>query len=216
MNAFVPGTAQGGILLADWQVFIIVAAIVGAIVVALIVVPPIVWRRRDDALPPQFKKNTPLEIAYTVVPLLIVAALFWVTLKNDWPVEAQVSKPYAVVHVTAFRWSWRFDYPADGVSVSGTPQSPPELALALGEPTRIELVSADVNHAFWVPAFLFKRDAIPGFTNSFDLTPVRAGVYRGECGEFCGIDHAGMTFQVRVLPPAAYRAWIAQHKKAGG
>ena len=215
MNAFVPGTAQGGIMLADWMVFIIAGAIIGGIVVVLIVVPPVLWRRRDTGFPPQFKKNTPLEIGYTVVPLLIVAVLFWVTLKYEWPVEAQTAKPYAVVHVTAYRWSWRFDYPADGVSVSGTPQQPPELALALGEPTRIDLVTADVNHAFWVPAFLFKRDAIPGFTNSFDLTPVHTGVYRGECGEFCGLDHAGMTFQVRVLAPAAYRAWIAQHKKGG-
>ncbi len=214
MGAFDPGTSQGHVLLGDWQIFLWTAAIVGAIVVVLILLPLFLWRRRDGAAPARFQGNPPLEIAYTILPLLIVLGLFWVTLTRERRVEAQTPTPYAVVHVDAFRWSWRFVYPAEGVVVTGTPQHPPEMALPLGETTGIVLVSDDVDHSFWVPDFLFKRDAIPGFVNRFDLTPTRAGVFRGECAEFCGLGHTDMTFSVRVLPLPAYRAWLAAHRSA--
>ena len=205
-------TTQGQTLLGDWQIFLYTAAVVVAIVVLLILVPLFVWRRKDGRYPAQFSKNTPLEIGYTVLPLLIVGALFYVTMVREKSVEAQTSKPFAVVDVTGYRWSWRFTYPGQYVTVAGTPQSAPEFALPLGQTTRIVLNSADVNHAFWIPAFLFKRDAIPGFSNSFDLTPTRPGVFRGVCAEFCGLDHAMMTFSVRVLPAPKYRAWLASHR----
>lgn len=208
-----PGTAQGQLLFGDWVVFAVTGVIIGAIVVALILGSAVAWRRREGSgFPPQFKKNTPLEIGYTVVPLLIVTALFAVTFVKERGVEAQASSPAAVVDVTAFRWSWRFDYPREGVTVTGRPQDPPEFALPLGKTTRIVLVSDDVIHAFWIPAFLFKRDAVPGLRNSFDFTPSRPGTFRGVCAEFCGLEHANMTFAVRVLPEAEYRRWLAAHK----
>lgn len=208
-----PGTTQGAVLSGDWLIFFITAAIIAAIVVLLILVPLVLWRRRSPGyFPPQFKKNTPLEISYTIVPLLIVGALFYVTLTRERSVEAQVARPDAVVHVTAFRWSWRFDYPGEGVGISGRPQEPPEFALPLGKTSRIILDSVDVIHAFWIPDFLFKRDAIPGMSNSFDLTPTHPGSFRGVCAEFCGLDHANMTFTVRVLPENQYRTWLAAHR----
>ncbi|MDQ2663287.1 MAG: cytochrome c oxidase subunit II [Candidatus Eremiobacteraeota bacterium] len=209
------GTTQGQTLLGDWQIFLYTALAIVVIVVLLILVPLFVWRRKkNNDFPPQFKKNTPLEITYTIIPLLIVGVLFYVTMVREKSVEAQTASPFAIVDVTGYRWSWRFQYPRDRVTVSGTPQAPPEFALPLGQTTRIVLDSVDVNHAFWIPAFLFKRDAIPGFTNSFDLTPTRQGVFHGVCAEFCGLDHTGMTFSVRVLPPAAYRRWLESHRNA--
>ncbi len=205
-------TAQAQILLGAWQIFLICGLAIAAIVISLIFVCLFAWRRRDESFPPQFRKNTPLEISYTIVPLLIVAALFYVTLVREWAVEAQSPKPATTVHVTAYRWSWRFEYPREGVRIDGTPQNPPEFVLPLNQPARIELTSEDVNHAFWIPKFLFKRDAIAGFVNTFDLTPTRAGVYHGLCAEFCGLDHTMMTFSVRVLPPAQFRAWIASKR----
>lgn len=207
-------TVQGHTLLGDWQIFFCAAIVIYVIVALLIVVPLLIWRRRADGLPPQFNQNPALEIGYTIVPLLIVGGLFYVTLTREWSVEAQTPTPYATVRVTGFRWSWRFDYPHTGVAITGTPQMPPEMALPLGQTTRIDLISNDVNHAFWVPAFLFKRDAIPGFTNSFDLTPTRIGVFHGLCAEFCGLDHALMTFSVRVLPPDQFKAWLVAHRGA--
>lgn len=208
-----PATAQGSVLLGDWTIFLYTAIAVYAVVVVLILIPAIVWRRRGETLPAQFGGNSPLEIGYTIAPLLIVAALFYVTLTREWRVEAESPKPYTTVLVTGFRWSWRFEYPSTGLTITGTPQSPPELALPLRETTQIDLTSSDVNHAFWVPQFLFKRDAIAGFRNSFDLTPTRAGVYRGVCAEFCGLAHAGMTFTVRVLPRREFDVWLARGGK---
>jgi len=205
-------TAQGESLLADWRIFFYTAIVVAVIVYGLILLPLVLWRRRGDAYPVQFRQNAPLEIAYTIVPLLIVAVLFVFTFVYERRVEAQSTHPFATVDVTAFRWSWRFVYPRERVTVAGTPQAPPEFALPLDRTTRIVLTTRDVNHAFWIPQFLFKRDAIAGFTNSFDLRATRPGTYRGLCAEFCGLDHAGMTFTVRVLPETQYRAWLASHR----
>ncbi|MFN2528019.1 MAG: cytochrome c oxidase subunit II [Candidatus Baltobacteraceae bacterium] len=205
-------TSQGQTMLGDWQIFFYTALAIAAIVVFLILLPLWVWRRRSADYPPQFKQNPPLEITYTIIPILIVGVLFYFSLVKEWSVEAQTAHPDAVVNVTAYRWSWRFEYPHDHVTISGTPQTPPQFALPLAKTTRIVLTSADVNHAFWIPNFLFKRDAIPGFVNTFDLTPTRAGVYRGLCAEFCGLDHTMMTFTVRVLPFAQYRQWLESHR----
>ena len=73
----------------------------------------------------------------------------------------------------------------------------------------------DVDHAFYVPAFLFKRDAIPGHPNIFDLSGIKPGSYRGECAEFCGLDHAYMTFTLRALPMPQFRAWVGSHTGSG-
>ena len=80
--------------------------------------------------------------------------------------------------------------------------------LPLGRTIRVVLTSNDVIHSFWVPDFLFKRDAIPGRPTQFDLTTTEAGTFRGECAEFCGLNHAYMTFRVRVASPEAYAAWL--------
>jgi cytochrome c oxidase subunit 2 len=76
------------------------------------------------------------------------------------------------------------------------------------------LTSNDVIHSFYVPGFLFKRDAIPGRVTEFDLRPDRLGVYRGECAEFCGLDHAYMNFTVRVVPAAQFQAWLSSQRSA--
>ena len=79
------------------------------------------------------------------------------------------------------------------------------LILPVGETIRFVLTSRDVIHSFYVPDFLFKRDVIPGVRNRFDITIEEPGMYRGYCAEFCGLDHARMTFSVRALSPADYR-----------
>ena len=94
----------------------------------------------------------------------MVIGLFGATLAFEAPVDRVLAAPANRIAATAFRWSWEFSYP-NGRSVYGTPAAPPTLYLPLGEATEIDLRSADVTHSFWVPAFLFKRDAIPGMTN---------------------------------------------------
>jgi cytochrome c oxidase subunit II len=213
MSVFDPATIQGQIMRGDWVVFVAASVVVAVLVYAFILLPLLLWRRRSDRLPPQFDGNGPIEIGGVIVSLLIVGGLFYVTYSREMPVDAVEPHPAHEIDVTAFRWSWEFDYPGSSIHIVGTPQRPPELVLPQGEQTEIALRSADVTHSFWVPAFLFKRDAIPGIVNRFDLTPVRSGQFRGLCAQFCGLDHALMTFTVRVVPPASYREWIANGGK---
>ncbi len=211
--AFLPAgaTAQADQLHQVWSVFFYAGLFVAVVVYALILGPLFVWRRRGDGYPPQFRRNNKLEVFYTVVPLLIVAALFALTYKKETSVEQLVARPDATVDVIAFAWSWKFHYPGGALDIVGTPQKPPEMVIPVEGTTRINLTSTDVNHAFWVPGFLFKRDAIAGISNHFDLRPIRTGTYRGQCAEFCGLDHALMSFTIRVVSAADYRRWLQAH-----
>src|SRR5918997_1639468 len=100
-------------------------------------------------------------------------------------------------------------------NVPGEPGEPPEMVLPLGRPVQLELISTDVNHAFWVPDFLSKRDLIPGVENSITVTPTETGSYIGRCAEFCGLDHWQMYFSVRVVPEDEYEAWIDDQQSDG-
>jgi cytochrome c oxidase subunit 2 len=205
---------QAQVLRQDWIVFTLAGLFVAVVVFGLILIPLVVWRRRSDEYPPQFRRNTKLEITYTIIPLLIVIVLFAITYRNEVIVKHLSPRPAGTVEVTAFQWSWRFHYPGTTINIVGTPQAPPQLVLPIDETTRINLTSSDVNHAFWIPGFLFKRDAIAGVKNSFDLRPTRVGVYLGRCAEFCGLDHALMSFSVRVVSRADYNRWLRARRSS--
>jgi cytochrome c oxidase subunit 2 len=200
----------------NWAIFTIVAAFVAVAVLGLIIFPLVRWRRRPgDALPPQFANNYPLELAWTILPLLVVGGLFVATYRAEARVDAVSDRPAAIVAVDAYRWGWTFAYrggptvggASSGPASLGVAQPMPELVLPAGETTRIELSSSDVDHGFWIPDFLFKRDAIPGQTTAFDLSPTKLGTFEGRCSAFCGLQHANMLFRVRVVTPAAFAAW---------
>lgn len=197
-------------LASDWVLFALVGLAVALLVWGLILFAVVRWRRPRagaDDFPPQFRNNNPLEIAWTVAPLLLVIGLFVYTYRAEANVESLVPKPDVTVAVNAYRWGWSFTYDGGGPSINGAERNPPEMVIPLGETTRIVLTSSDVNHAFWVPDFLFKRDAIPGRTSSFDLRPSKLGTFLGHCAEFCGLDHALMNFSVRVVPPDEFARW---------
>jgi len=206
-----PATQQAHAVTDLWTVFIVAAAGVGALVWGLITIAIVRYRRRStDAttIPPQIHDAPRLKIAWTIGPIVLVLILFWMTLGALDRIDAR--EPGRVtVDVTAFRWQWRFDYPDTGVSVVGGPGTPAEMVVPAGEPIHIVLTATDVAHAFFVPAFLFKRDAIPGRPNEFDLTIVEPGAYGGQCAEFCGVFHDRMTLTVRAVTRPEYEAWLA-------
>ncbi|MBC5825985.1 MAG: cytochrome c oxidase subunit II [Candidatus Eremiobacteraeota bacterium] len=192
-----------------WGVLLWTGIAVGIIVYALILWSVLRYRNRSDATPPpQFTGNPPLEITWTVIPLLIVGVLFFLTYRVERYVQDVSPHPAVTVNVTAFRWSWRFLYQGSGKAIAGTPDQPPQLVLPVGQTVRVIVTSQDVVHSFYVPEFLFKRDAIPGVKNAFDLDIAKPGVYRGECAEFCGLSHARMLFTVKAVPAAAFASWM--------
>jgi len=212
-----PATEQARAVSDLWTVFVIAAAGVGALVWGLITIALVRYRRRAaDAgtLPAQVRDAPRLEIAWTIGPILLVLVLFWLTLGALERIDAR-TPGRVTVDVTAFRWQWRFDYPGTGVSVTGGPDIPAEMVVPAGEPIHIVLTATDVIHSFYVPQFLFKRDAIPGRPNEFDLTIDEPGAYGGQCAEFCGVFHDRMTLTVRAVTRPEYEAWLAGKQVPG-
>jgi cytochrome c oxidase subunit II len=165
--------------------------------------------RREGGRPPQIRTNVPVEVAWTLVPALLVALLFGMTVVSVASIQAVASGPQVRLAVEAFRWGWSFRFPDLGVGVTGASPSGPEVELPVGQPIEVSLSASDVIHSFYVPDFLAKYDAIPGREHRFPLLIERPGSYAGECAEFCGIGHSRMPFTIRAVSPAAFEEWIA-------
>jgi cytochrome c oxidase subunit 2 len=208
-------TNQAPRILSLWQGSWIAALAVGALTWGLILWPVVFFRRKrtDTGLPPQTRYNLPIEVFYTVVPIIMIAVFFFFTARDEDKITHVTSNPDHTITVTAVQWSWQFTYDTDGgpqATTTGTPAKPPTLYLPLGQSVLFKLQSDDVIHSFWVPAFLFKMDVIPGQNNKFEITPTKLGHYDGRCAELCGKDHARMLFNVLVVSPGAYQAHVTQ------
>jgi cytochrome c oxidase subunit 2 len=201
-----------------WTWSVIAALAVGVFVWGLIFWVVLRYRKKGDHLPPQTRYNLPIEVLYTVVPFLIVAVLFYYTAVTQNYVNEESRNPDVRVLVTGFKWNWQFSYPAERDATGEvlvarpTTQQVPILVVPTGKRIRIEETSEDVIHSFWVPELLFKRDVIPGRTNSFEVTIDKAGAYVGRCAELCGTYHANMNFEMRAVDFPTYQRFIAERK----
>lgn len=199
-----------------WQTMWVAAFIIGGLTLVLILWPAVFHRRsRMGEVPVQTRYNVPLEVLYTFVPVVIILVIFGYTARDTAEITKLRDDPDNVVNVVGFRWNWAFNYVDDQAYDIGTPEQEATLWLPVGERTRFELTSPDVIHSFWVPNFLYKQDMIPGRTNMVDLTPNQVGEYRGRCAELCGVDHARMLFNVKVVERAEYDAHVAELKARG-
>jgi len=211
-----PATVEAGIIKNLWDGSWIAAWIVGILTWGLMIWASIAYRRRHRSeVPEQTRYNLPIEILYTVLPLIMILGLFFFTARDQSEILTVSNDEDRTVEVVGFRWNWAFNYIDDEAYSVGTPAVPAELVLPVGEKVRFELVSPDVIHSFWVIDFLFKMDVIPGKTNVFELTPDKVGVYAGKCAELCGTEHARMLFTVRVVERPEYDAYIADLKARG-
>jgi cytochrome c oxidase subunit II len=208
-------TEQGQAIFNLYNLFMYIAAVVFVVVSGLVIWSVIRYRRRDDELPTQTHGNNKLELTWTVIPTVIVLFLFVVTIQAQDKVLDTSGDADIDLTVTAFQWSYRFTYEGTGAEVLGTPDSIPELVVPVGERIRVKLLSADVVHTFYVPQTLFKRQAIPGTENEFDLTFDKEGLYHGQCTQFCGLAHTDMTFRVRVVTHGEYQSWLAETSRRG-
>jgi cytochrome c oxidase subunit II len=221
-----PVTKQGKVTLTLWQGSWIAAFAVGFTVWGLILCAVIFYRKRSDRVPEQVRYNLPIEITYTVLPFILIGVLFFFTARDENYIDALPPHPDVIVNVTGSQWTWTFTYPQYKVArsdfgavtelgpqwngvVPGNENQLPLLEIPIGETVRFNLTSIDVVHSFWIVPFEFKRDVIPDHPNHFEVTPTAAYTGIGRCTELCGLYHSRMLFQVKIVPAAQFRKWIA-------
>ncbi len=188
----------------------------------------------------QFHENTAVEVAWTLIPFLILIALA-VPATGTLIAMRDTSEPDMTIKATGYQWKWGYDYlkgegegisfystlstpraQIDGSDVAGRNANPNYLletdthvVVPVGKKVRVLVTAADVIHAWYVPALAVKQDAVPGFIRDTWFKAERTGIFRGQCAELCGKDHGFMPIVVEVVEPAQYTAWVnSQQKKA--
>jgi cytochrome c oxidase subunit 2 len=199
-----------------WQGAWITAGVVGVFTLILILWPVFFHRKKDDEFPKQSRYHVPTEIAYTLIPFIIVAVLFAFTAIDESKITKVTPAAQAKhnIHVTGIQWSWQFNYDDAGTkaTVTGTPAQPPTLVLPQGEKVRFTLTSNDVDHGFWIPAFMIQIQNLPGVENHLEFSANKLGSYPGRCNILCGRNHSQMLFTVKVVTPAQYQNYLSTFK----
>src|SRR5215475_4182206 len=211
-NIFAP-VSTPAVLIREVSFFVLAITAVIFVIVAGFSVYTIVRyrRRRSDgpSEPPQIYGSDRIELAWTVVPFLIVVVLFLVTTRYIWGIERRPQPPDALeITIIGNQWWWDVRYPKLGIVTANEIHVPVSDASnpAL---TFITVKSVDVAHSFWVPQLAGKMDAIPNKTNYVWIEPHRVGTYVGQCAEYCGLQHAVMFLVVVVHPKDEFQAWVA-------
>ena len=210
----------------------IAALVVGIITWGLIVWCLVAYRRRKGTVgfPRQTSFNLPLEVFYLTIPLFMVVVFFYFTDRDQQAIDNRSEPADVVVDVRGKQWAWDFNYKAGDVieedvyeagvqtNLTGNTidmEQLPTLYLPVNKSVDLELNARDVIHSFWVPAFLQKRDMIPGKTNYIRFTPTKEGTYDGKCAELCGEYHSEMLFRVKVVSESEFQAHMDELREAG-
>jgi cytochrome c oxidase subunit 2 len=218
-----PASEQGEHIFTLWRWAWVAALITGGITWGLMFWAMWRYRRKkgDPEVPVQTRYNLPLEIFYTIAPVVMVIVFFVHTVDTQNVVLDDEGEPDHTVFVVGQQWQWTFNYTGeDAVDVpnvfeAGTASYIPTLVLPVGETTEFQLRSPDVIHDFGVPGFLMKMDVIPGRDNHYRITPTTIGDYRGKCYELCGVYHSRMIFNVRVVSAEDFDTYLQGLEDAG-
>ena len=196
--------------------------------VFFIVTAGIIWvvfryRRRGPEMPEQIHGSTGLELAWTIIPIIILVALFIPSyiLVLDIKTPPKDNEIGLTVEAIGHQWWWEFNYPDDGIRIQPLPPNyddltPPTLVLPVDTVVVIDVRSTDVIHSFSVPEILFKVHAVPGTINQMHLTFTKTGTFTGQCFQFCGLRHSDMLFVLEVLSQEDYNEWLEATKLAQG
>lgn len=204
----------------------IIGAIV-ALVLGLLLFIAVRFRRAAHPEPTRTAHNTPLEIVWTAVPALILFGMAVPSISLIARQYKPAPRDALTVKVTGYQWYWGYEYPDQGIPEILSKLSPPEEAVAHGEPyllaadhrlvlpvgrpIRLIITAADVIHSFAVPSLWVKMDAVPGRLNEKSFTIAKPGVYYGQCSELCGVRHGFMPIAIEALPPDKFDAWARAH-----
>ena len=224
-----PGTTNhADSVIGLWVTSWIVLLVVGVITWGLIIWAAVVYRRRkgQTGLPVQLRYNMPIEIFYTIVPLILVLGFFAFTARDQIAIESPIADPDVTVEVVGKRWAWDFNYVNENVYSPGIQAQEleggelkvdelPVLYLPVDAKVEIKIESRDVAHSFWIIDFLYKKDMLPGKTNYMYFIPEKIGTYQGRCAEMCGQYHSLMLFKVKVVSQADYDAYIESQRAVG-
>jgi cytochrome c oxidase subunit 2 len=197
-------------------------------VLALLLWVAIRYNRRANPTPSRISHNTLLEVAWTVIPVLILVAIAIPSFRLLY-FEADIPKPDLTIRAIGKQWYWTYEYPQSGDFQYDSLGLSDAAALKAGEPrllgvdnpvvvpvnkvVKVETAGADVIHSWAVPSFGVKMDAIPGRLNLTWFKALREGTFYGECSELCGARHAFMPIEVKVVSQDAFNAWLAAAKK---
>ncbi len=206
------------------SLYLPVAAAVFVLVALALVVVAVRFRARAGAQPSQRMSAPRLEIAYAVGLAIVAGLLLWRSfeaMSDSDPVVARAAPAAGAgpsgltIGIVASRWNWRVSYPGDVVQTGDGRTRPATLVVPAGRPVRFELTSRDVVHALWVPELRAKYDAMPGYTNVFDLRFAAGADYDTvRCSEFCGDLHDRMLLRIDAREPAAFDAWLRDRQEA--
>jgi cytochrome c oxidase subunit 2 len=194
-----------------------ITALIFLIVFSLLLYVVVKFRARaadGGREPAQVYGSTQIELAWTVIPILIVVVLFLATARVIHAIQ-DAPKPSTAVEVTVIghQFWWEFRYPTLGI-VTANELHIPVSDSAHPRPTFLKLLSADTDHSFWVPQLAGKTDLIPNRVNEMWVDPQRTGIYLGQCAQYCGTQHAKMLLEVSVDGPEAFENWVLAQKQA--
>ena len=217
-NIFTPASTPAKSI-ADLSTFVLViTGSIFVVVFALLLYSLVKFRGRAkdaDREPAQVYGSTQIELAWTIIPILIVVVLFLATARVIHAIQ-DAPEPAGAIQVTAIghQYWWEFRYPKLGIVTAN------ELHIPVSEPshptpTFLQLLSADTDHSFWIPELAGKTDLIPNHPNRMWMDPQRTGVFLGQCAQYCGTQHAKMLLRVSVDGPEEFAAWVKAQQKQG-
>jgi len=214
-NIFSPTSTPSHSILRLSLFVILVAAAIFAVVFSLLVYVVVKFGKKagDDQEPPQVYGSNQVELAWTVIPILVVVALFMATVRVIGDTEKYVEPSSAInVIATGHQFWWEYRYPGLGV-VTANELHVPVSDRTQPTPTFLTLLSADTDHSFWVPRLAGKTDLIPNHPNRMWTDPHETGLFVGQCAQYCGVQHAKMLLRVYVQPRAEFEQWVESQRQ---